>query len=174
VFEIVLNVASLGIISTWGFIIVCQMKFRAAVKRGDVDDVPFKMPGAPVTSWLTLLFLLGVLVLMAFDYPNGTCTVASIPVVALLLVIGWRWVSGRATRVPFSYDIHSSGLMFNSCQTGSGVFRIRAARNVNFHDANRCFHDFRRARRTALVALTNRPSEREPGRAWLSRPFLST
>ncbi|MBC8824015.1 amino acid permease, partial [Escherichia coli] len=66
-FEIVLNIASLGIISTWGFIVVCQMKFRAAVGRGEVDDVSFRMPGAPVTSWLTLLFLLGVLVLMAFD-----------------------------------------------------------------------------------------------------------
>jgi hypothetical protein len=29
------------------------------------------MPGAPFTSWLTL-FLLSVLVLMAFDYPGGT------------------------------------------------------------------------------------------------------
>lgn len=71
VFEIVLNVASIGIISTWGFIVVCQMRFRAAVARGDAEDVPFKMPGAPVTSWLTLLFLVGVLVLMAFDYPGG-------------------------------------------------------------------------------------------------------
>lgn len=98
VFEIVLNIASLGIISTWAFIVVCQMKFRAAVARGEVDDVSFRMPGAPVTSWLTLLFLFGVLVLMAFDYPNGTWTIASIPLVALLLVIGWKWLSGRRNR----------------------------------------------------------------------------
>ncbi len=78
VFEIVLNVASLGILSTWGFIIVCQMAFRRAVSRGEVDDVSFKMPGAPVTSWLTLAFLCWVVVLMALDYPNGTYTVASI------------------------------------------------------------------------------------------------
>ncbi|WP_431825896.1 hypothetical protein [Burkholderia sp. F1] len=30
-------------------------------------------------------------------------------------------------RVPFFYDIHPRGLMFNSCRTGSGAFRIRAA-----------------------------------------------
>jgi L-asparagine permease len=90
VFEIVLNIASLGIISTWGYIVVCQMMLRRATIRGEVAPVPFKMPGAPVTSWLTLLFLLGVLVLMAFDYPNGTWTVASIPVVALLLYGGWE------------------------------------------------------------------------------------
>lgn len=94
-FEIVLNVASLGVISTWAFIVVCQMAFRRAVARGEVQDVPFKMPGAPVTAWLTLGFLAAVLVLMGFDYPNGTWTVAAIPVLALLLAAGWhagsRW-----------------------------------------------------------------------------------
>lgn len=89
VFEIVLNISSLGVISTWGFIVGCQMKFRHAVARGEAQAVAFKMPGAPVTSWLTLLFLVGVLVMMAFDYPNGTLTVAAIPFVALLLVCGW-------------------------------------------------------------------------------------
>jgi L-asparagine permease len=68
VFEIVLNVASLGIISTWSFIVVCQMMLRREQDRGEVPSVGFRMPGAPFTSWLTLAFLFGVLVLMAFDY----------------------------------------------------------------------------------------------------------
>ncbi|ONQ10962.1 L-asparagine permease, partial [Burkholderia cenocepacia] len=118
VFEIVLNIASLGIISTWGFIVVCQMKFRAAVRRGDVEDVSFRMPGAPVTSWLTLLFLLGVLVLMAFDYPNGTWTIASIPLVALLLVAGWKWLSRRARRALLKPTIPSITLTQNVLEKG--------------------------------------------------------
>jgi L-asparagine permease len=52
------------------------------------------MPGAPFTSWLTLLFLLSVLVLMAFDYPNGTYTIGSIPLIAVL-VAGWFGVRKR-------------------------------------------------------------------------------
>lgn len=91
VFEIVLNLASLGVLSTWAFIVACQLAFRRAVKRKALPDVSFKMPGAPFTSWLTLLFLLSVLVLMAFDYPNGTFTVSALPVIALLLWLGWRW-----------------------------------------------------------------------------------
>ena len=90
VFEIVLNVASLGIISTWGFIVLCQMRLRQAINRGSIPRVAFRMPFAPFTSWLTLLFLLSVLVLMGFDYPDGTFTIAAIPVVALLLFAGWR------------------------------------------------------------------------------------
>ncbi|MCL2896655.1 L-asparagine permease [Brenneria tiliae] len=89
VFEIVLNVSSLGIISSWGFIIVCQMRLRKAIRLGKAQPVSFKMPGAPVTSWLTLAFLLSVLVLMALDYPNGTWTIASLPVLGLMLAAGW-------------------------------------------------------------------------------------
>nr|WP_186367527.1 L-asparagine permease [Yersinia aldovae] len=99
VFEIVLNIASLGIISSWAFIIICQMKLRQAIKQETAKPVSFKMPGAPVTSWLTLFFLAGVLVMMAFDYPNGTWTIATVPLVAILLVIGWFSLRKRASEV---------------------------------------------------------------------------
>ena len=74
VFEIVLNVASLGIIASWGFIVVCQMRLRKAIKEGKAAKVSFRMPGRR-SPRLTLLFLFSVLVLMAFDYPNGTYTI---------------------------------------------------------------------------------------------------
>ncbi|VEB83489.1 putative proline-specific permease [Citrobacter koseri] len=99
VFEIVLNFASLGIIASWGFIVVCQMRLRKAIKEGKAADVSFKLPGAPFTSWLTLLFLLSVLVLMAFDYPNGTYTIASLPLIAILLVAGWFGVRNRVAEI---------------------------------------------------------------------------
>lgn len=89
VFEIVLNIASLGIISTWAFILVCQLALRRAIRRGEADPVSFRMPGAPVSSWITLLFLLGVLVLMALDYPVGSLTVAALPLIGLGLLVGW-------------------------------------------------------------------------------------
>ncbi|PWW10838.1 L-asparagine permease [Mangrovibacter plantisponsor] len=104
VFEIVLNVASLGIISSWAFIVVCQMKLRQAIKQGKAKDVSFKLPGAPFTSWLTLLFLFSVLVLMAFDYPNGTWTIASIPLIAVLLVAGWYGVRHRVHQIHSELD----------------------------------------------------------------------
>lgn len=89
VFELVLNIASLGVLSTWAFIVICQMRMRAAVRRGEVEPVAFRMPWAPVTSWITLAFLAAVLVVMAFDYPAGTITIGAIPVVALVLLAGW-------------------------------------------------------------------------------------
>lgn len=106
-FEVVLNVAALGIVSTWGFIVFCQIRFRQAVKRGEVREVSFRMPGAPFTSWATLAFLLAVVVLMAFDYPSGTSTVAMIPVLAVGLIIGWR-LTKRRVQVDLACDLPAS------------------------------------------------------------------
>lgn len=101
VFEIVLNISSVGIVSTWTFIVICQMKLRAAQQRGEIARVSFRMPGAPVMSWLTLLFLLGVIALMALDYPVGTYTILiGIPIVAVLLAIGWTMLKGSHPFAP--------------------------------------------------------------------------
>jgi L-asparagine permease len=99
-------VAALGIIASWAFIVVCQMRLRKAIKEGKAADVSFKMPGAPVTSWLTLLFLFSVLVLMAFDYPNGTYTIATIPLLAVLLIAGWFGVRKRVHEIHSTAPVH--------------------------------------------------------------------
>ena len=101
VFEIVLNIASLGIISTWAFIVVCQMRLRRAQDRREIERISFRMPMAPISAWLTLAFLAGVLALMAFDYPDGTYTVAALPVVAICLGLGWMALKRTS---PFGRD----------------------------------------------------------------------
>lgn len=88
-FEIVLNIASLGILTAWGTIILCQMRLRAWAKEGRAKEPTFRLPGAPVTSWLTLAFLVAVLVLMAIDWPIGSFTVMSLVIIIPLLIGGW-------------------------------------------------------------------------------------
>jgi L-asparagine permease len=77
-FEIALNLSALGIITAWGVIVLCQLKLWYLARRGEIERPDFRMFGAPYTGILTLAFLLGVLVLMAFDYPVGTMTIASL------------------------------------------------------------------------------------------------
>jgi L-asparagine permease len=88
-FEIVLNVSALGIISSWGTIVLCQMRLKKLADAGQLQRPHFRLFGAPFTSWLTLAFLVAVIVLMAFDYPVGTYTVASLIVIVPLLILGW-------------------------------------------------------------------------------------
>lgn len=84
------------------------MQLRKAIRQGKAKPVAFKMPGAPVTSWLTLAFLVSVLGLMAFDYPNGTWTVATIPVLTIMLIIGWHGLKKQREAVALADQQESS------------------------------------------------------------------
>ncbi|WP_309769394.1 amino acid permease [Agrobacterium larrymoorei] len=111
-FEIALNLAALGIICAWGVIVLCQLKLWHLSRQGKMQRPDFSMFGAPYTGILTLVFLFGVLVLMAFDYPAGTYTVGSLIVIAPTLVGGWYLMRGRIqqlSKVQASSDAAASG-----------------------------------------------------------------
>lgn len=59
----------------------------------------FRMWGAPYTGYLTLAFLLAVLVLMAFNYPIGTAAIAGLAVLIPALIGGWYLVRDRVSRI---------------------------------------------------------------------------
>jgi L-asparagine permease len=98
-FEIVLNMAALGIIASWGTIVICQIQLYRWSKKGILERPSFRLWGTPWTGYLTLLFLLAVLVLMAFDPPIGTWTVASLVIIIPALVVGWYAVRARVLAV---------------------------------------------------------------------------
>ncbi|MFF2806230.1 amino acid permease [Streptomyces sp. NPDC058000] len=98
-FEIVINIAALGIVSTWCTIMVCHMVFVRRSKEGLVERPRFRLPGTPITDIATIVFLLGVIVLMWFDDGVGRQTVLLIPILAAALVGGWFVVRGRVRRI---------------------------------------------------------------------------
>ena len=44
--------------------------------------------------------------LMAFDYPNGTYTIATIPLLAVLLIAGWFGVRKRVNEIHSTAPVH--------------------------------------------------------------------
>ncbi|SDJ49702.1 amino acid permease [Streptomyces indicus] len=94
-FEIVLNVAALGIITTWVTIMLCHLVFRRRAEAGLLPLPKFKLPWSPVTEIVTIVFLLTVLGLMWKDAEIGRPTLYLIPVIALALVAGWYKVRGK-------------------------------------------------------------------------------
>ncbi|MGO2655604.1 MAG: amino acid permease [Pseudoclavibacter sp.] len=98
-FEIVLNLAAFGIISAWGTITLTNMRFVKLSKLGLYERPEYRMPGAPYTNWITLVFLAAVVVLIGFDYPTGTFTMLSMVVVAAALVAGWFACRGRVRAI---------------------------------------------------------------------------
>lgn len=104
-FEIALEAASIGVVATWASVFLAQIRLRQLTDRGVIPAPPFRMPGAPFTSYLGLAFLAFVLFGMAYSgwYDGDTLlkktnflvVVFGIPVVFLLLVLGWFAVRGN-------------------------------------------------------------------------------
>ena len=103
-FEIVLNVASLGILTAWGMIMLCQIALQKLARKGLAVRPSFRLFGAPYTGYLTLAFLVAVVVLMAFDSPVGTWTVASIVIIVPLLIVGWYLSRDRIRAIAAERD----------------------------------------------------------------------
>ncbi len=66
-FEIVLNFAAIGILATWGMIMVCHLVFWRKTENGELTRPSYRLPGSPWTELVTLAFLASVLVLMYAD-----------------------------------------------------------------------------------------------------------
>ncbi len=98
-FEIVLNVASLGILASWATIIICQLQLYRWSQQGRMTRPSFRMWGSPYTGYATLAFLVSVLVLMALNYPVGTITIGGLVVLIPALIGGWYLVRDRVSEV---------------------------------------------------------------------------
>ena len=89
IFEDALTVATLGIISSWIFILLCHLKLRAAIAQGKIAPVGFRMPFAPWSNWASLGFLSIVIYLMIFESGQFAIFEYGLPVLTLLLIAGW-------------------------------------------------------------------------------------
>jgi L-asparagine permease len=101
-FEVALEAAAIGVLFTWGTIFLCQLRLRSLSDKGVIPPSPFRMPGSPYTSIIGLVFLVLVVIGMAVSgwesspYLSHKTTflvvVFGIPLIAILLAIGWRFV----------------------------------------------------------------------------------
>jgi len=116
-FEIVLEVSAIGIIGGWATIILCQLKLHSLAKKGVLQRPSFRMFGAPYTGYLTLAFLVFVLVTMGFS-ETGRWVLASLVVLIPALIVGWFAVRRR---------IHAAA---QAREGYTGTFPVIAARQA--------------------------------------------
>ncbi|OBK46069.1 amino acid permease [Mycobacterium sp. 1081908.1] len=96
-FEIVLHIAAIGIVFAWGTIVASQLQFYRLAKAGRVERPKFRMPLSPYSGYLTLAFLVGVVVLMFFDKVQGPYLIGATVVGVPALIGGWFLVRHRVT-----------------------------------------------------------------------------
>lgn len=93
-FDIVMNLAGIGIAGTWVAILVTHLAFLRKVKEGKEERPAYRMPGAPYTNWAALIFFVAV-VLSNLTNTEGRWTLALFACVVVGLVAGWYCVRQR-------------------------------------------------------------------------------
>ena len=78
----------------WFVILISQIRFRK-MKGAELDDHPFKMPFAPVTNYLTLAFLIAVLVGMWFNDDTRMSLIVGIVFLALVTISYFAFGIGK-------------------------------------------------------------------------------
>jgi AAT family amino acid transporter len=66
-FGLLVAIATCTVLWAWTVILVCHLRFRSAVRGGRLPGHDFKMPGAPITNWITLALIALVVALLARD-----------------------------------------------------------------------------------------------------------
>jgi len=95
-FEITTELSAVGIIGMWSMIMIAHLAMHKATKLGMIARPEFRLPGAPYTNYLTLAFLLIVLAMTWFNGETGRIVVMCIPIIVVLLVVGWLGGARRA------------------------------------------------------------------------------
>ncbi len=91
-FNLALDLSALGIISTWGMIVLCQIRLYRWEKVVILERPAFRLPWTPWTSYATVLFLAAVTVLMCCDnYWN----LVAIVIITPMLIGRWYAVRGK-------------------------------------------------------------------------------
>jgi L-asparagine permease len=103
-FEIVLNIAALGVLAAWATIVLCQLRLYRMAKAGITTRPRFQMPLAPYSGYLTLAFLAGVVVLMASDSERGPWIIAALVVAGPALTGGWFLVRNQVRAAAAELD----------------------------------------------------------------------
>ena len=104
-FEIVLEVAVLGIIGVWAMILISHMMMVRKAKRGEMQRPDFQLKGAPFLNIVALGFLGFILVLMATQ--GGVLQKVVLimgPVVAALMIGGWFLIRNRINAEAFDSE----------------------------------------------------------------------
>jgi L-asparagine permease len=107
-FDIATSIASLGVVAVWATLVYCQIRLRARANRGEIDRPSFRMPWSPISNWITLGFLVLVIVLMAFADTASKIAFWCLPAVAIVLFAGWRAVRARRNPAPAARPVRES------------------------------------------------------------------
>ena len=94
VFVYVTSVSSFGALWTWFVILRTQQKFRASLSKEEVKNLSYKMPFAPYSGYIVMLFLAAVVVASGFRDDTRVALYIT-PIWFAILFVGYELVKKR-------------------------------------------------------------------------------
>lgn len=105
-FTYVTSIATVCGLAVWGMIVFAHVGYRRAVKEGRLRPSGYQLPGAPLTNWFVLGFLLLVLVLLAFSKDTVIALYVAPVWVAVMLV---AYFASRSRHRPATAHLAAAG-----------------------------------------------------------------
>ncbi len=87
----------------WFVILISQIRFRK-IKGAEIDNHPFKMPFAPVTNYLTIIFLIMVLIGMWINDDTRMSLIAGIVFLGIVVISFYAFGIGKRVSVDAQTD----------------------------------------------------------------------
>jgi L-asparagine permease len=94
-FDIVMNLAGIGIAATWISIMVSHWVFVRRANQGLLQRPKYRLPFAPIPNILTIGFLLAIVIGMGFNSSDDRWTLVAFGVFCVALAIGWFVIRDR-------------------------------------------------------------------------------
>lgn len=85
IFDVIAGISTITFVFTWIIILAAHIKYRQKNPQGVSY---FKMPGYPITSWLTIIFFLAVLVILLFIDSTRIPLILSI---VIFIALAWGY-----------------------------------------------------------------------------------
>ena len=98
VFTYVTSVSTFGAVFTWVIILITQLRFRKTQSKEAAKKLTFPMIWYPVSSYIAILFLVFVVVLMAFNADTRIALIVGPIWLVLLLVLYFSYYKNRLSK----------------------------------------------------------------------------
>lgn len=102
----------------WFVILISQINFRKE-KGAEMKDHPFKMPFAPVTNYLTIAFLIMVLIGMWFNDDTRISLVVGIIFLAIVTISFYAFGIGKRAPLDVQNNKEISSNRRRGCSSGT-------------------------------------------------------
>ncbi len=97
-FNYVVSFATISGMWAWIMILCSHLRYRRAVRLGQLPASDFRMPGAPWTSWLALAFIGLVVVEMGID-KDARVSLYCAPIWAVIMIVSYFGIRARRPEV---------------------------------------------------------------------------